>query len=435
MDGTTISRQRDDKLDLNGEPALDVSELDPTFAEKVGGSLFQPWLLRVLRTVCPTVKFGDLLFVTRYEDVRAVIEHDRVFHVEGARIAEANGGPNFVLGMQDDKGCPYHRLAGRAPVGTEHPYRNYQSLVLQHFALEDTETLRALMRRTAEAAVGQRLHMDAIGELITHVTIAVCREYYGVNVGTTPAQESDFANTSFAVSRWLFDPFPTSRFRDLALRASVRLNNIVERSIDLAVHDARDTVIRRMLDANVPREQIRVIVVGMILGFVPTSTLGAGNILQVLIERKEAFDAAQAAVRADDDVRLERCLFEAFRFKPLVREPLRVCQETFTLSEGTWHKRTLRHGDRLIALTTSAMMDETHVQHPEVFDPDRPPHQRFLYGSGLHRCIGAPIATLHILEALRPLLKARSIRQLKDNGGMKAYLGPFHKHLLVELMR
>lgn len=433
MDGNSVSRHGDDAIELEDEPPLDVSALDSTWSERLTGKLFQPWIFRLLRAVNPTIKLNGLRFVLRYDDVRIVLDQDRVFHVEGDNIREANGGPNFVLGMQDDQGCPFQRLAGGALVRAAHPYRNYQSLVMQHFGLEDTPRLRELMRDTAERTVGQRRHLDAVSDLITHVAIAVCREYYGVDVA--PEAEDDFANCSFAASRFMFDPLPNSRFKTLGRAACARINRVIERSIDRAPHDERDTVIRRMVHAGVAREQLRVIVFGMIAGFVPTSTMAAGHTLQVLLERPEAHKAARAAVLADDDVQLERCLFEAMRFKPLLREPLRVCTEPFTLAEGTPFERKIPRGERLIAMTASAMMDERRIPNPTVFDPERPAHQNFVFGTGLHRCIGAPIATVHMLEALRPLLVPRAIRQLKNNGGMKPTCGPFPKHLLVELIR
>jgi len=251
----------------------------------------------------------------------------------------------------------------------------------------------------------------------------------------TREQESDLANTTFAVSRWLFDPAKDSRFEQLGRQASERLRRLIVRSIAEVDHDTRDTVIRRLVQAGVPNDQICTILFGMIAGFVPTSTMAVGHMLQVLLSRADAYQSAMAAANAQDDVRLERCLFEAMRFKPLVREPLRICQQPYTFAEGSRYEGKVMPGDRIIAVTASAMMDEAAFPNPERFDPERVLPHSLVFGAGLHRCIGAPIASLHAVESLRALLRAGSLRKVEGNGGMKKSCGPFPKHLLVAIDR
>ena len=437
MDGNSVGPGGNPDVALEpDETPLDVSALDKPSAKEVFLALFwRPEVFRVLRAVRPVLRLGGLVFLTRHDDVRALLEHDREFHVEGRRIRNANGGHDFVLGMQDDKRCPFRRLQDAEQVVAESQpsYRDYQSWVMQHFQLEDLPRLRTQMREVAERAVGQGGYVDAVAGLITHVAIAVCRDYYGVAVPHD--KESDFANTTFAVSRWLFDPAKDSRFDALGAQASERLRRLIHRSIELSDGDARDTVIRRLVQAGVPSAQICTIIFGMIAGFVPTSTMAAGHILQVLLSRADAYEAARAAAQAEDDVRLERCLFEAMRFKPLSREPLRICQQPFTFAEGSRWKGKVLPEDRIIAITASAMMDETAFPNPEHFDPDRAIPHSLLYGAGLHRCIGAPIASLHAVESLRALLRAGTLRKIKCNGGMKESCGPFPKHMLVGIER
>jgi cytochrome P450 len=436
MDGNLVGLGEDPKLRFEVDEApLDVSALGkPSAKEVLLALVLQPRVLRVLRAVHPVFRLGGYVFVTRHDDVRAVLEHDREFHVEGRRIREANGGDDFVLGMQDDKRCPFRSLRDPQHRAEAPPsYRTYQSWVTQHFQLEDLPRLRALMREVAERAVGQGCYVDAVAGLITHVAIAVCRDYYGVAVPRD--KESDFANCTFAISRWLFDPAKSSRFDALGGKASERMRRMIARSIDQAEHDARDTVIRRLVQAGVPRSQICTIIFGMIAGFVPTSTMAAGHILQVLLSRGDAYQAAREAALQDDDVLLERCLFEAMRFKPLLREPLRICQTSYRFSESSRWKGSVQPEDRVIALTGSAMMDEQAIPNPKQFDATRPIVHSLLYGAGLHRCVGAPIASLHAVESMRALLRAGALRKIKCNGGMEENCGPFPKHMLVGIDR
>lgn len=434
MDGN-LGREADQELTLDpGATPLDVSALDKlTWKERVLGLCWRPEVFRLLRAVKPVLKVGGLVIVTRYDDVRTVLEHDREFHVEGHRIHTANGGHGFVLGMQDDPRCPFRRLRAHATPDVPPSHRDYQAWVMQHFKLEDLASLRPLMREVAERAVGYGGCVDAVAGVITHVAIAVCREYYGVVL--PPERESDFANTAFAVSRWMFDPDKDSRFDGLGPRAAARMRHIIQRSIAQSAGDTRDTVIRRLVQAGVPNAQIVAIIFGMIAGFVPTSTMAAGHILEVLLSRRDAYEASRAAALVGDDVRLERCLFEAMRFKPLAREPLRIAQVPFRLAKTWLCSGKVAPGDRVIALTASAMMDQRAVPSPKRFDPEREIPHSLLYGAGLHRCIGAPIASLHAVESLRALLRAGHLRKLKCKPGLKERCGPFPKHMVVAIDR
>ena len=402
-----------------------------TLRERLVGALWKPWLVQALRDYHPIVRFNGLILLTRYDDVRALLEHDQIFHVEGQRIFEASGGSGFLLGMQDDTRCPFSRLYGNEPTRLVSGYRDFQALVMKHFPLEDLERVQQVLRKHADTHVQLGHTLDAASKLITGAAIAVCREYYGIDV--REKDEDDFANCTFAISRWYFDPKRDTRYAQLGAAQSKRLDRMIDVAIARARREPRDTVLDRLVQQALPEPKIRAIISGMIVGFVPTSTMAATHMLQVLLSNAHARSAAQAAARANDDARLERCLFEALRFKPLVREPLRVCKQPFTFAEGTRHAFTVQPGERVLGLMASALMVERRVHNPKQFNPDRPLYQSFLLGSGLHRCIGAPIATLHAVHTLRPLLLSNDLREVPNSSGQDAMCSPFLKHLFVQI--
>src|SRR6185312_2786512 len=136
-----------------GDPPRDIVRKmnEVTLSERMLGAVWQPWLFRLLRDYHPIVRFNGLILLTRYDDVRALLEHDRVFHVEGRRIDEATGGHGFLLGMQDDPRCPFSSLPSKEQPPTVPGYRDYQALVMKHFALEDLERVRRVLQTYAPA--------------------------------------------------------------------------------------------------------------------------------------------------------------------------------------------------------------------------------------------------------------------------------------------
>ena len=84
-----------------------------------------------------------------------------------------------------------------------------------------------------------------------------------------------------------------------------------------------DTVIGRLVaqqladpDQGPSDAEIRGMIMGLAVGFVPTGAGGGGGILEVLLKRPGAMKRAKAAAHAGDDETLERILLEAMRFKP-----------------------------------------------------------------------------------------------------------------------
>ena len=422
---------------------LDVSDLrKTTLSEYFAALLLQPWFFRLLRSIKPIARFPKALkVVTRFDDVQELLSHDQIFQVEGERISQANGGPNFLLGMQDDARCPFHQMRSAGPASAhggraraELSYRDYQNLVMHQFRLEHLPGIGDFVERTARSALKPRtvtpgtIEIDAIERLITEIPIAICEKYYGLTV----RDRRDFANCAFAVSRWLFDPVADSRFSSLGLEASQRLNQLITAAIDGSTGNGT-TIIDHCLSENVDPVIVRVMIFGMVVALVPTSTMAGGHILEMLLRHPAFLQKAREAADpgTGDDEQLRRCLFEAMRFKPLLREPLRVCKEPYTLAEGTGHDFRFEPGDRIIAFTASAMMDQRRITDPQVFDPLRPPHDYMLFGHGLHRCIGAPLAEAHITRSLKPLLQQANLRCAPGKSGKLHTIGPFPEHLFV----
>jgi cytochrome P450 len=176
---------------------------------------------------------------------------------------------------------------------------------------------------------------------------------------------------------------------------------------------------------------IRAILSGMITGFVPTNTMAAGHMLEILLRRKDFMEEARSAALAGDDDLLKRVLFEAMRFKPLNPGPFRVCIKDYTIARGTKRAKTIRAGMNVIAGTQSAMFDPRRVKHPRRFDPHRPQSDYMLFGQGLHWCLGAHLAEAQITQTFKALLVKDGLRRASGGAGRLQRLGPFPAHLAV----
>ncbi|MEJ2379350.1 MAG: cytochrome P450 [Pseudolabrys sp.] len=329
---------------------FDLKDLRSTsLIEKLVRRLFGPTFFALLRRFCPIFKipFKNFVIVTRFDDVQEVLGHDEAFPVPfGDKVKELDGGPNFLLGIKQPSA----------------EYWRYQRQVMRAFK-HLSETVGPMAARFSEEIIERsRGRLDAVQELITRVPILICESYYGVPIAEH--ERVDFGHWTIAMSTYMFgDPNNKPAYR----RAGVAAGDRVRGRIGRAIADAKEkgarpnTVLARMLemqhgaDSDLTDEDIRTILIGMITGFVPTNTMAAGHMLEMLLRRPDFLTPTRDAAIASDDDLLKRCLFEAMRFMPLNPGPFRICIQDYTVAEGTPRAKTIRAGTNVLAGTQSAM--------------------------------------------------------------------------------
>jgi len=371
---------------------------------------------KLLRGLCPILRFRGYALVTRYDDVREVLTNDAVFGVPYRPKIEELTGANFMLGMDD--GPDYEANA---------------KLAMQAYKLSDIPAQANAAAQEAGAIVGAaQRELDAMGGLVTPLLVGICERYYGVPV----SDPSMFPLWAMAVSNYLFDAFPAAADAHAQARAGAeRLCAAVDEAI--AGGPAADTVLGRLLAAQaqangVPDNQtIRTIIVSLVTAIVPTGTLAAGNMLEMLLRRGDMMTAAREATGTGDDELLSRCLFEALRFMPISPFWRRDAKRDFFLAPG----KRLPEGTHVLASTYSAMFDARQVRQPNRFDPTRPASDYMLFGHGLHYCLGGAFASAVIPAILKPLLLCRIVARAPGPRGQRAFFAIFPERLFVTLQR
>jgi cytochrome P450 len=379
------------------------------------------WLAAALRRLCPITRFGRYALVTRYDDVREVMTDDAVFGVPYKAKIEELAGANFMLGM--DHGLPYQENA---------------KFSMQAFRLSDVPAqARAAGDHARTIVTGAPGELDVMGDLVTPILAGICERYYGLSID----DRKMFALWSMAVSNYLFNPFPANADDHNQARAGATpLRATVDRAIaGGAAVVASETVLGRLLAArarpNDPPDDtvIRAIIVSLVTAIVPTGTLAAGNMLEMLLRRNDMMTAARQAAHAGDDDLLSGCLFEALRFMPVSLFWRRDAKRDFVLAADTPRAARLRQNTHVLASTFSAMFDPRQVRQPNRFDPTRTTSDYMLFGHGLHYCLGAAFAAAVIPAIIKPLLLCRTLERAPGRRGERAFFGIFPEHLYVTL--
>ena len=149
----------------------------------------------------------------------------------------------------------------------------------------------------------------------------------------------------------------------------------------------------------------------MITGFIPTTTLAAGNIFEELLRKPDGLDAAIAAAkqaRSSNDPaardQLQQLLFEAARLNPALNPgQWRYAAQDGTVATAGSHR--IARGSILLVATASAMRDNPSKGYELVF------------GTGVHACLGKTLAMAQITEIFEvAALPGRGARQYRPVG-------------------
>jgi cytochrome P450 len=207
---------------------------------------------------------------------------------------------------------------------------------------EDAKWLITRSREIADTLIdASQGRIDVMKDLITRVASETCAEFFGLSVDDPDA----FAEWAMSISALLFaDPFGNPATRKLGLAGAARVRSVIDAAlVRLSVTRPKPreglgkAILERLVDTGTSPGEIRAVMVGMITGFIPTTTLAAGNIVEQLLGTRGglngAAEAAREARNGDESARnrLQQLLFEAARLNPA----LNPGQWRYALQDGT----------------------------------------------------------------------------------------------------
>ncbi len=396
------------------------------------------WLYRLLRRMWPVAVlprpllsllltlFGYLpriVLVSRRDHVLEVLARNRDFSVAlYDQRFRATGGP-FLLGMDDDA-----------------QYRHEVGAARQAIAPGDLARIRRFADELSERIVDKAVHgpgrIDAIAELVNVVPVAFVGDYFGVPE-PDPARPSLLIGFQTA-SYYMFnlEVLTDTPLVVAAARAGRAIGRHLEstiaarkRALAAGATNPPDDLLGRFLalqsDAQTRLEdgRIRDTLAGIISGtLVPTIGL-VGDAISTLLDMSAELRAdLTRACRENDDDRVWRFIREAGRYNPFPPILYRYCELDTKIGEGTKREKRVPAGALVVALISSAALDDEAVEKPNEFRPDRPDSEYLLFGHGQHECLGAT-GNRHLAQALMVgMVKAIFRRDFKRMRGDRGKL-------------
>ncbi len=379
-------------------------------------------LFRLLRTVKPVLLKHNLAIVTRYHDVVEVLGHDEAFSVQPYREKMVRLAGDFILGTDDSP-----------------RYERDISILRLAAPRSDVPVLAGFVNETAEALVAESAPAGRIdiADLAKRVPARLFGRWFG-----TPGPDED---TLIAWTLAIFEDIFVNVKNDPAIAAeadtaSAALAAYLDEAIaarKASPEGKADDVVGRLLamQATSPTaftdEEIRVNVVGLVCGFVPTIATATAFALDALLDRPEVLEDAHAAARADDDDAVRAYVFEAMRLAPQGPGLFRRTRTDFEVAEGSGHATKIPAGTLVFAASQSAMLDDDVVDDPNEFRLGRPAHHHLHFGVGLHQCFGRFANAMQIPLIAKAVLRRPGLARAPGADGQLVKDGPFPQSLVV----
>ncbi len=378
-----------------------------------------PAVAYILRQVWPNPRFGRVILVTRAEDATQVLGDSVSFAVVyGEEMRDLGGGADNVLSLDGVDHDAYRTMLARSldPTDIER---------VSQWVSEDAASL-------IEAGAGR---IDVMRDLITRTaTEATCRLF-----GLTAHDPDAFGKWTMALSTQLFGDFTgDANVHQQARTASGHLLGLIDDAIarvrfNNEEHPESGRRLDTLVDRLITKERmepakVRAAIIGLATAFVPTNTLAAGNILEVLLDSAPMWQRAVKAAVARDAVTMRQVIMEAGRLNPALSPGLwrHVPAGRLPVSIGAgWRARMTRPGDLVLVCIPSALRDGRCA--------DGVPTDRswMMFGEGAHVCWGAELALVHLVSVFTELLRLEGLQPAAGAEGRLWRVGAFPVRLDV----
>ena len=307
----------------------------------------------------------DRSVVTTYEEAREALRH-KAFGVDARRAAD---------------GSYARRIAGTGVFEGIGETAYEPPLVL----LDDVARL---------AAADPHGEVDVVAAFTSLLPTRVIAEMMGLD-GAAP---EDLRTWSEQVL-WGYDPDRDAAGKERLREAYVSLGRSIRRTVAARREQPTDDLVSAMVLAQEDEDRLSDLEIAslctqlMVAGNVTTSDLLSSG-LDLLVQHPEQF-----ALLRDDPTRIPDAVEEMLRIDPPITETARIVYDDATVGGCP-----VRRGDTLTVALAAANHDPARFADPHRFDVCRPAEGHLAFGSGVHVCLGAPLARLEAQVGLGAFL-------------------------------
>jgi pimeloyl-[acyl-carrier protein] synthase len=333
-------------------------------------------------------------FVTRYEDVVFVLKDPR-FGREYARVAP----PGYEMQVPEEW-KPIVNLQKQWMLLRDPPnHTRLRSLVNTAFTPKVVARLRPHIEDIANDLIlrlQEKSSIDVISDYAFPLPVIVIAEMLGV-----PTEDRDqFREWSSIIAKSLdlsIDPTTWGTASQVAIELTDYFRGLVhERKKNPRQDMISDLIAAEEQGDKLNEDELLATCILLLVAGHETTVNLIGNAVLLLTLHPEA----QRQLRAQPGL-IETAVEEFLRFESPVQMTARIAFEDVELNG-----RLIRKGDQVTTVLGSANRDPEVFSNPDVLDLSRTPNRHLSFATGIHYCVGAPLARLEAAIAIQALLRA-----------------------------
>lgn len=339
----------------------------------------------------------DLWVISRYEDVVAVARQPESFSSQHAVRSSMAPLPDAVH-VELQRGYPPQPMLTDSD---EPQHRRLRTLVSQAFTPSFIKTLEPRLEQLANQLIST-FRDDGSADLIEVFAWPYPLSAIAMMLGIEDANLRDLHVWS---DHWLKmnQAVESVELHTAYAQSFVALQHFVMDQLQNRASHPGDDLLSALLEAELDDgsrlslEEALWVPLNLIVAGHMTVTRALGSALLRILQSETIRDE----LIADLDTTLELAVEEFLRLDSPAQGMFRTALEDVTINGVT-----IPAGGRVMILFGSANRDESRCPAPDTFDMTRPDIRRHIaFGTGIHVCIGAPLARLELQIALRLLLE------------------------------
>jgi len=362
------------------------------------------------------MNFGvTIAFAARYDDVTTVLgDHARFTAVRPPNLPLARRGPFAGSATMLTSDPPVHTRLRRLVSRAFTPRR------IHDLAPRISEITAGLL----DGIAGRGGEFDLVAEFANPLPVTVIAELLGV----PPGNYELFKQWSNAIVAGASRTQPWEEPPPEFLEAVAKLRGYFAEEIEARRRAPGADLISALVAAHddaeaLSSEELLAFVVLLLLAGNETTTNLIGNGMLALARHPEQLEMLRR-----EPERIAGAIEEIVRYDGPVQGSVRFTTEAVELG-GT----AIPAGAPVFLLIGAANRDPAKFAAPEKFDPARDPNEHLGFGTGIHFCLGAPLARLEGAIAINAMLARFPRLRLADPDAARSYKGSFFLRGLSEL--